>query len=87
MPQIHPDEETKKRIKNLSAVGKALAEETNDNQGSTNQFLAKTALNEFEAGINKLELDPESLDGMKHLIKLLNNLIEQKMGAISEWIY
>ncbi len=84
MPQIHPDEETKKRIKNLSAVGKALAEETNDNQGSTNQFLAKTALNEFEAGINKLELDPESLDGMKHLIKLLNNLIEQKMGAISE---
>ena len=83
MPQIQPDEETKKRIKNLSIVGKALSEETNENQGATNVFLAKTSLNEFEAGINKLELDPESADGMRHFVRLLNTLLDKKMGELS----
>lgn len=83
MPQIQPDEETKNRIKNLSIVGKALGEETNENKGTTNAFLAKTSLNEFEAGIKKLDLDPQSMDGMQHLIRLLHKLIDQKMGQIS----
>ncbi|MBE0573882.1 hypothetical protein IH575_03200, partial [Candidatus Dojkabacteria bacterium] len=57
MPQIQPDEETKKRIKNLSIVGKAIDQISNQNKEQTDLFLAKTSLQEFEAGINKLELD------------------------------
>jgi len=83
MPQIQPDEETKKRIKNLSVVGKAISEETNDNQGPTNVFLAKTSLKEFEAGILKLDLDPESLKGIQYLIKYLDKVIDLKMTELS----
>lgn len=83
MPQIKPDEETKKRIKNLSVVGKAISEETNDNQGPTNVFLAKTSLKEFKNGIEKLELDPESKNGIDHLIMFLDNILDSKMKELS----
>jgi hypothetical protein len=79
MPQIQPDEETKKRIKNLSIVGKAIDQISNQNKEQTDLFLAKTSLQEFEAGINKLELDPESLEGMRSLIKHLSNILEKRM--------
>lgn len=81
MPQIKPDEETRNRIKNLSLVGKAISEETNDNQGPTNLYLAKTSLSEFANGISKLELDPESLEGIKYLIKYLDKAIDLKMNT------
>lgn len=81
MPQIQPDNETRNRIKNLSLVGKAISEETNDNQGPTNLYLAKTSLKEFENGILKLDLDPESLEGIKYLIKYLEKAIDLKMNT------
>ncbi|MBE2279926.1 MAG: hypothetical protein IAE91_06000 [Ignavibacteriaceae bacterium] len=84
MPQIHPDEETKNRIKNLGIVGKALSEETNENQGATSVFLAKSSLKEFENGIKKLELDPESSAGMQYLINFLDKLIDKKMEQLSK---
>lgn len=80
MPTIQPDEETKARIKNLSIVGKAISEITNENQGQTNIFLAKSALKQFEEGITKLNLDPESMEGMKSLIKYLDNMLNKQMS-------
>lgn len=83
MTSIQTDEETKKRIKNLSIVGKAISEITNENMGQTNVFLAKTALKEFEEGILKLELDPESLEGMRNLVRYLNSILDKQMTQLA----
>ncbi len=83
MPTIQPDEETRARIKNLSIVGKAISEITNENQGQTNIFLAKSALKQFEEGIIKLNLDPESMEGMRSLIKYLDNMLNKQMNQLA----
>ena len=82
MQLILPDDETKMRIKNLSIVGRAISEQTNDSEGPTDVFLAKTSLSEFEAGILKLDLDPESLAGIKSLIEFLKKQIDLKMNQL-----
>lgn len=79
MPQVQPDDETKKRIRNLSIVGKAIDQISNDNKGQTDIFVAKSSLKEFEEGILKLELDPESMEGMKSLIKYLSDILDKRM--------
>jgi hypothetical protein len=74
-----PDEATKERIKNLAVVGNAVLSNVTDVGQQTNFFLAKEALNEFEAGIDALELDDESMRGMKSLIKYLNIKIDRRL--------
>lgn len=79
MATVTPDEETKDRIKNLAVVGNAVLSNVTDVGQQTNFFLAKQALNEFEAGIDRLELDDESMQGMKSLIKYLNIKIDRRL--------
>lgn len=78
---MKPDADTADRIKNLAAVGKALFESSSDISFNTDFYLALEALNRFEAGFNKLELDDESVLGMKNLIEYLRKKINKRMKA------
>lgn len=79
MDKFQPDEPTKDRIKNLAEVGIALMQATNDDSYQTNFYAAKESLKRFEKGIDALNLDPESLDGMKNLIKYLDKKIDRRL--------
>lgn len=75
-----PDDQTRDRIKNLAVVGTAI----NQLGGSevsfdTDYFVAKEALNKFMAGIDRLELDFESHEGMVNLVKYLQKKIDKRM--------
>ncbi|BCX14096.1 MAG: hypothetical protein KatS3mg085_628 [Candidatus Dojkabacteria bacterium] len=74
-----PDEATKNRIKNLAIVGLALNANASDVRAQTDYFLAKEALNKFKAGIDELDLDPESEKGMEQLIEYLSKKIDKRM--------
>jgi hypothetical protein len=76
---MQPDEDTKQRIKNLAVVGAALFQISDDNMGNTKFFIAKTSLQEFKKGINKLDLDPESKKGMDDLISYLDKKIDKRL--------
>ena len=76
---MKPDPETEQRIKNLAFVGSALVQISNDNAGETNYFLAKTSLKTFKEGIDKLELDPKSKQGMADLIQYLDKKIDKRL--------
>ncbi len=76
---MKPDEDTRQRIKNLAVVGSALVQISNDNSGETNYFLAKTSLKTFKEGIDKLELDTQSKQGMFDLIQYLDKKIEKRL--------
>jgi hypothetical protein len=76
---MKPDVDTQNRIKNLAVVGTALVQISNDNIGETSYFIAKTSLQEFKSGIDKLELDQVSREGMNNLIKYLEAKIEKRL--------
>lgn len=78
---MKPDAATAERIKNLSAVGRALFEADSDITYKTDYFLALEALNRFQSGIDLLELDDESTLGMKNLIEYLRKKINKRMKA------
>ena len=75
-----PDDQTRDRIKNLAVVGTAI----NQLGGSevsydTDYFVAKEALNRFMEGIDRLDLDYESHEGMVNLVKYLQKKIDKRM--------
>lgn len=76
-----PDPATQKRIANLSKVGKAIVKRSDDKTFETDYYLAIEALNEFQKGIEDLELDTESIDGMKALIEYLRVKINKRIDA------
>ena len=80
MSKIQPSPETLERIKNLAYVGTALFGTTSDISADTNFFLAKESLHRFEEGIDMLELDEETLKGIKDLIRYLNQKIDRRMA-------
>lgn len=75
-----PDKDTKERIKNLATVGRVIVESSHDNSEETDYYLAQEALNRFEQGIDELELDHESKEGMKSLVSYLRGKIERRMN-------
>lgn len=78
--KVAPDEETKKRISNLAVVGTAISEITGGEVSfDTDYFVAKEALNKFMAGIDRLDLDPESRTGMVNLVNYLQKKIDKRM--------
>lgn len=80
---MQPDEETRKRIKNLAMVGTALVQISNDNAGETDYFLAKQALKSFEQGIAILDLDYESKKGMNDLIAYLEKKLAKRLKQLN----
>ncbi|MCA9380857.1 hypothetical protein KC678_01190 [Candidatus Dojkabacteria bacterium] len=77
---VTPDSETVQRIKNLAIVGKAITQiGSGDSSYNTSFFAAKEALLTFKDGIDRLELDPESKEGIHQLIQYLNNKIDKRM--------
>jgi predicted DNA-binding protein len=83
---IEPDSPTKERIKNLAIVGKAMNDTySEENLESGNDFyLAKEALNNFKEGIDKLNLDEESRQGMNELIEYLQKKIDRRLGYVGK---
>ncbi|MEO6728436.1 MAG: hypothetical protein ABIM99_00785 [Candidatus Dojkabacteria bacterium] len=80
---MKPDEETKKRIKNLGAVGTALVQISNEVGGETDYFLAKQGLKNFEDGISLLDLDYESRKGMNDLINYLSKKLDKRVKQLN----
>lgn len=78
-----PDKETQDRIKNLAIVGTAVLERSNEGKYETNYYAAKEALTKFKDGINKLELDEESKQGISDLVKYLDEKITKRLNAAS----
>ena len=78
---MQPDDATKDRIKNLSEVGNALFEATNDDAFQTNFYAAKESLKRFKSGIDDLDLDFESKKGMENLINYLDKKIDKRLDA------
>ncbi|MCA9387201.1 hypothetical protein KC669_04170 [Candidatus Dojkabacteria bacterium] len=77
---LTPDSETVQRIKNLAIVGKAITQiGSGDSSYNTSFFAAKESLLTFKDGIDRLQLDPESKEGIYQLIQYLNNKIDKRM--------
>lgn len=76
---VDPDQETIDRIKNLAFVGSALNETASDTTFMTNFYIAKESLLKFKAGIDKLNLPPESKQGMYDLINYLDQKIDKRI--------
>lgn len=74
---VKPDEQTAKRIKNLALVGAALAAGVTESTYDSNIFNAKGALEVFKAGIDKLDIDTQSRQGIADLVNLLNRELEK----------
>lgn len=75
-----PDDDTKERIKNLAIVGTTIAQGFSaENQDVGDNFmLAREALLRFQEGIDKLELDPPSKQGMLDLINYLQRKLDKR---------
>lgn len=82
MANISTDEDTKKRIKNLSIVGHVVFQISNEATGTSDVFLAKSALSDFKKDINILDLDPQTKAGIDSLIKFLENTLDKKMNQL-----
>jgi len=80
---MKPDEETKKRIKNLAAVGTALVQISNEVAGETDYFVAKESLKNFSDGIAALDLDYESRKGMSDLIAYLDKKLAKRLKQLN----
>ena len=74
-----PDKETEERIRNLAFVGTALYRETSSIGHQTPQYVALEALEKFHKGIDRLDLDEESRQGMHVLIERLREEIKEKL--------
>jgi len=81
----NPDADTAERIKNLAIVAKALNERFSEHNEETGEdfFLAKEGLLKFKAGIDKLNLDPSSKEGMYALIDMLQKMIDDRLNTKS----
>jgi hypothetical protein len=76
-----PDADTNKRIAHLAKVGEALKKRADDNSFQTDFLIAREALDDFEAGINELDLDPQASQGMVDLIEYLRKKIQKRLQS------
>jgi hypothetical protein len=76
-----PDEETQTRLKSLGQVGEALYSASNDSSYSTNFYLAKAALHDFQSHLNLLSMEEDSKRGMTYLIRYLEREIDKRINA------
>lgn len=74
-----PDSATVKRIKNLAVVGNALNQISNSDAAQTISFSALSSLKDFKDGIEQLELDPLSQEGMYNLIAYLEKKLKKRI--------
>lgn len=83
---VQPDAETRERIKNLAIVGKALNDTYSEEnlESGADFFMALESLNRFREGIEKLDLDEKSKEGMMDLIEYLRKKIERRMGYVGK---
>lgn len=74
------DEETKKRMTSLGAVGTALMQISNDNSGLTDYLVAKEELKKFDQAVSLMELEPQIKAGMDNLIRYLSKKLEKRIN-------
>lgn len=81
---IEPDEPTKERLRNLSAVGKALNDTYSEDNLETGDdfYIALDSLNKFKEGLDKLNLDEPTRKGMEDLVDYLRKKIDRRMGYV-----
>lgn len=79
-PIISNEDTTKKRIKLLAQVGHALFEINNEQQEDNVYYLALSSLDEFRKEIEKLELDLDSLEGIKKLSDYLETKLKKRIS-------
>jgi hypothetical protein len=76
--KIQPDEPTKKRFELLGRMGDALFQISNEAAGENEYFLAKSAIQEFESEVDKVELESNVLDGVKKVIRYIETKVEKR---------
>ncbi len=79
-PIISNVDTTKKRIQLLAQVGHALFEINNEQQEDNVYYLALSSLDEFRKEIEKLELDLDSLEGIKKLADYLETKLKKRIS-------
>lgn len=77
--RVKPDSATARRIKSLGAVGLALNQISNSEEAQAISFSALTALKDFRDGIEQLDLEPQSSEGMKNLIEYLEKKLKKRI--------
>jgi len=77
---FEPDDATKERLSNLSAVGIALNDTYSEDNLETGDgfYLALDSLNKFKEGLDKLILDEPTKKGMNDLVEYLRKKIERR---------
>lgn len=78
-PIVPKEDTTKKRIKLLAQVGHALFEINNEQQEDNVYYLALSSLDEFRKEIERLELDIDSLEGIKKLADYLETKLKKRI--------
>ena len=79
-----PDEQTKERLKNLSAVGKALNDTFSEENLDTGDdfYLAIEYLDKFQKGLDELILEETVRKGMNDLVVYLKKKIQKRMKIV-----
>ena len=81
---LEPDAPTLERLKNLSAVGKALNDTYSEENLETGDgfYFALESLVKFKEGLDKLILDEQVKKGMDDLVEYLRKKIERRTGYV-----
>jgi hypothetical protein len=79
-----PDPATLQRLISLGKVGTKLKERVNDGTLETDFLVILQDLAEFEAGIDKLTLEPPVKKGMTDLIAYLREKVQKRMRSTVE---
>jgi hypothetical protein len=81
---IEPDADTKERLINLSAVGRALNDTYSEDNLETGDgfYSALDNLNKFKEGLDKLILDEQTKKGMYDLIEYLRKKIDRRTNYV-----
>lgn len=76
------DPQTNERLVNLAAVGKALNDTYSENNldVGTDFYMAFNCLNKFKEGIDELNLDGPTREGLDDLVTYLKKKITKRMG-------
>ncbi len=80
---IQPDEPTVERIKHLAIVGKCIKQAYSEGNQDTggDLLVAKDSLLKFKTGIEALELDIPSKQGMLDLIDYLDKKLDRRLAG------
>lgn len=75
------DSSTIERFRLLADVGRVLSKRSDDKKYETDYFLAKESLKQFKMTVDRMPLEPVSMQGIQDLIHYLDAKIDKRLSS------